>query len=1075
MTKLHTPGTRFRAEPIRSAAIRISSLCAAILLFASCPGSLIDSGGGSSGAGETGSLSIRLTDAASGDALFSARALVPGVLSQMKAVSISVTDSAGITHEYSASSADFPSAGAQIEDVYPGLVNIAASAYSDAEKTLLLATGTATATVVKGQPVSAAVRLSLAEAGSGTGSLDLNIAFPVDKDIDSITAGFIGTDGIIDSSYPAVLVGSADYSEGTATLHSSEIPAGACTLSVSFLRRGTQIGRIIEAVNIRSGAAANRWIDQNGTLQETRTYSADELGVSAAGLASLSAGGVQVPLSSGTLEYSITLGDSDSISFILSGAIAGQSYRWKWAPEAGMAVEGSASPLVASPALATSGSNLLTITVTAPDGETTQTYVVRVIRSWEVSFNVSGGSYIEPVIIVNGGTVERPADPEYSGFAFSGWYADSSLSTPWTFGSGGRTVTGDAALYAKWVESSIARVSLDLTRDYGNAGVSASSASVTQGQSVVLTASLSGAAAASWAWYVDSVLQTGATSPSFTWTTSVAAVPETSYTISCAVTDADGLAYSAAVKISVLPANRIAYAANGATSGSVPVSALAAVGAVIASQGSLAKSGHQFVNWNTSADGSGTPFAPGSSFAGTSSLVLYAQWRTIPAAPVAARPQSLDGAMTLRLASPDSVRGGIAYYEIACYKDASFSSNSSALTLEQTVSGISPDLSSYTVTGLENYEQYAFQITAVYKEPAGSAASPGTASVNVFGIPGLGRAELYATGRGMFAMSFVPKKTVRSRKAIDPSSFEGSPNSSFYMAQTETTYRLWHEVYRWATSEERGSGRYVFLNAGSQGSVDTNTPSIIGALPDLSESKKDQPVSWISWRDAVVWCNALTEYYNALHGLSGAEALVPVYYADASYAKPLRMAVPTPALLNEIPVSSYKPYIFGAANGNTDPTQCSATGFRLPTEIEWSCASRYICDFDGDGAILADGEFYPDGFASGSDVLGTAPAVIDFDGNGEVNSTSDVANNGPDKLSLNVASRRPNMLGLYDMSGNLHEFLGDLSGDNVRPIKIAGGGYDESVQSCTDIKGNWIIKPWQPDYAPTIRVVRNAE
>ncbi|MCD1653405.1 SUMF1/EgtB/PvdO family nonheme iron enzyme [Treponema zuelzerae] len=453
MTKLHTTGTRFRAEPIRSAAIRISSLCAAILLFASCPGSLIDSGGGSSGAGETGSLSIRLTDAASGDALFSARALVPGVLSQMKAVSISVTDSAGITHEYSASSADLPSAGAQIEDVYPGKAEVSAFVYADAEKTSLLASGTVSATVVKGQAASVQVPLILADAGTGNGSLDLNIAFPVDKDIDSITAGFIGTDGSIDSSYPAVWVGSADYSEGTATLHASEIPAGACTLSVSFLRRGTQIGRIIEAVNIRSGAAANRWIDQNGTLQETRTYSADELGVSAAGLASLSAGGVQVPLSSGTLEYSITLGDSDSISFILSGAIAGQSYRWKWAPEAGMAVEGSASPLVASPALATSGSNLLTITVTAPDGETTQTYVVRVIRSWEVSFNVSGGSYIEPLIVANGGTVERPADPEYSGFAFSGWYADSSLSTPWTFGSGGRTVTGDAALYAKWVES----------------------------------------------------------------------------------------------------------------------------------------------------------------------------------------------------------------------------------------------------------------------------------------------------------------------------------------------------------------------------------------------------------------------------------------------------------------------------------------------------------------------------------------------------------------------------------------------------------------------------------------------
>ena len=64
--------------------------------------------------------------------------------------------------------------------------------YADAEKTSLLASGTVSATVVKDRRLRTAVPLILADADRER-LARLEHRFPVDKDIDSITAGFIGT------------------------------------------------------------------------------------------------------------------------------------------------------------------------------------------------------------------------------------------------------------------------------------------------------------------------------------------------------------------------------------------------------------------------------------------------------------------------------------------------------------------------------------------------------------------------------------------------------------------------------------------------------------------------------------------------------------------------------------------------------------------------------------------------------------------------------------------------------------------------------------------------------------------
>ncbi len=84
----------------------------------------------------------------------------------------------------------------------------------------------------------------------------------------------------------------------------------------------------------------------------------------------------------------------------------------------------------------------------------------------------------------------------------------------------------------------------------------------------------------------------------------------------------------------------------------------------------------------------------------------------------------------------------------------------------------------------------------------------------------------------------------------------GSANvpSRFIMGETEVTYQLWKEVYDWATDAARGTKKYTFANAGRQGGnwVDSNP---VGT--------NQHPVTTVNWRDTIVWCNALTEYYNA--------------------------------------------------------------------------------------------------------------------------------------------------------------------------------------------------------------------
>lgn len=289
----------------------------------------------------------------------------------------------------------------------------------------------------------------------------------------------------------------------------------------------------------------------------------------------------------------------------------------------------------------------------------------------------------------------------------------------------------------------------------------------------------------------------------------------------------------------------------------------------------------------------------------------------------------------------------------------------------------------------------------------------------------------------------------------------------FRLAMYETSYNTWYEVLTWA--EDNG---YTIVNKGAEGVFGEvgkeNNMSGPGEEPKLVE----MPVCRLTWRDVMVWCNALSEM----------KGLEPVYCTDKDFKTPLRDS--TGVAFNDL-----KNYAIEPGEVDNPYVNTNANGFRLPYVKEWEYAARKRLDATAISGRNVSGD------ETGS-AIETTPTEqmngISFTLSSKQNKycwqRQNSASDGPSKTytgqddtkttlstktGKSISGRRmhlsggrlPNHLGFFDMSGNVPEwcFDYDLTYGSVYKFSTArglrGGDYLNDIvgSRCSGYKGGALV------------------
>ena len=193
-------------------------------------------------------------------------------------------------------------------------------------------------------------------------------------------------------------------------------------------------------------------------------------------------------------------------------------------------------------------------------------------------------------------------------------------------------------------------------------------------------------------------------------------------------------------------------------------------------------------------------------------------------------------------------------------------------------------------------------------------------------------------------------------------------DGGFWVAENETTYTLWHEVRTWALAHG-----YEFLNAGTNGMA-----TLPGSIP---RTDLILPVTTITWTDTIIWLNALSE-------MRGLDPVYRVSYLDDQVVK-------TPS-------------------DSQSPAARPYNGYSLLTSSEWEMAARWTNETEiNDEITFAGGRYWTKGH------------LLSGMGTSELTEMTDYAWYRTNSLQVlhPIREKLPNSLGLYDMSGNVSEWV----------------------------------------------------